>query len=138
MAEPHFATGHDDDDDLPRTFRRAKQERAREGLGPTAQNVDPRAEPASPLPPYDAGRYESAPDPAMPYGEDPFDYGDERVTVERFDVPFFRLTLFFIKCVFAAIPALMVLGVMLYGVGQLLKLYLPWLLQAEIIIRLPN
>jgi len=40
--------------------------------------------------------------------------------------------------VFAAIPAFIVLGALLYGAGQLLKAYFPWLIQAEIVIRLPN
>ncbi len=46
-------------------------------------------------------------------------------TVVRFDVPFTHLMGFFIKAVFAAIPALILLGVLLWFAGSLLKTLLP-------------
>jgi len=132
MAEPHFSDANDDD--LPRTLRRAKQERAREaqdgvpptGAGTASPPIAPSIDPS-----INMGAGHFADD--EPYFED-----DDRVTVARFDVPFFRLMLFFIKCVFAAMPALIVLGALLYGAGQILKLYFPWLVQAQILIQFPN
>lgn len=132
MAEPHFSDPNDDD--LPRTLRRAKQERAREaqeavppsGAGHAAPSMAPPTDPSMDMA---AGHFADD----EPYFED-----DDRVTVARFDVPFFRLMLFFIKCVFAAIPALIILGALLYGAGQILKLYFPWLVQAQILIQFPN
>ncbi len=59
-------------------------------------------------------------------------------TVTRFDVPFVHLMLFFIKAVFAAIPALIILGVLLWFAGDLLRNLFPWLVKMQILIRFPN
>ncbi|MFN3868852.1 MAG: hypothetical protein ACK4MF_07300, partial [Hyphomicrobiaceae bacterium] len=58
--------------------------------------------------------------------------------VTRLDVPFFHLMTFFIKAVFAAIPALLLLGGLLWGAGHLLQTYFPWLVKAQILIHFPN
>ncbi|MEO1720234.1 MAG: hypothetical protein AAFR23_08400 [Pseudomonadota bacterium] len=149
MAEPQFSTGSDED--LPRTLRRAKAEQA------AARGASAGAQPSGSLPNAraatgdvgapsmtatvpdtlgaDRDPYRTAHDTAY----DPAAYGDEdRVTVTRFDVPFFRLMGFFLKAVIAAIPALILLAAILWGGGQLLKALFPWLIEAEIVIRLPN
>jgi hypothetical protein len=58
--------------------------------------------------------------------------------VTRFDVPFFRLMAFFIKAVFAAIPALIILGALLWLAGDVLRNLFPWLVKMQILIRFPN
>ena len=124
MAEPKFSMTADDD--LPRTLRREKEAREREALEASLQPAgDPRA-----------GSRASAAD--KDYGYDGEDYESETVSVRYLDIPFFHLMLFFIKAVFAAIPALIILGAILYGMGQVLKAYFPWLIQAEILLRIPN
>lgn len=134
MTNQDFQTPADDDD-LPMTVRKARQERAAQlGSAPRAQ-----PQPA-------AGQIEAYPGDA-PSGPNPGAYGpesyadtayDDRVTVTRFDVPFFRLATFFLKAVLAAIPALALLGAILYGLGVVLRLYFPWIVQTEILIRFPN
>ncbi|MEO0670965.1 MAG: hypothetical protein AAFZ05_02945 [Pseudomonadota bacterium] len=128
MTEPQFAdTG---DEDLPRTLRRAKAERAQSSGAAPAGAGSKAAGSATPGfgPPDGTGR-------DMTY--DDGDYSDE-VTVRRFDVPFFSLMGFLIKVVLAAIPALILLGAILYGAGQLLKIFFPALVQMEILVRFPN
>ncbi len=122
MAEPKFSMTADDD--LPRTLRREKEARARDAHG--QQLSDPTFQSAGPAPMAADHSYGDA------------DYEGDVVAVGYLQIPFFHLMLFFIKAVFAAIPALIILGALLYGMGQVLKAYLPWLIQAEILIRLPN
>jgi len=121
MAEPQFSMSTDDD--LPRTLRREKEARERE-----ARERDPAVHTASQ-------------DSMAPHYSDFYDgqgYETDEVSVRYLQIPFFHLMIFFIKATFAAIPALIILGAMLYGAGQILKIYFPWLIQAEILIRLPN
>ena len=117
MAEPTFSMTSDDD--LPRTLRREKEAREREAFE--------RHTPASDYVPAEA-----------PTANHHDGYETDEVSVRYLKIPFFHMMFFFIKAVFAAIPALIVLGALLYGAGQLLKVYFPWLIQAEILIRLPN
>ena len=56
------------------------------------------------------------------------------VTVTALDIPFFRLMAFFLKAALAAIPALLLLGLLLFGIGQLLQTYLPWLVKMRILV----
>lgn len=67
-------------------------------------------------------------------------YGDEPMpaSVKRFEVPFFRLAFFFIKAVLAAIPALILLGALLYIAGKGLQAYFPELVRMKILITFPN
>ena len=58
--------------------------------------------------------------------------------VNRFDVPFSHLVAFFIKAVFAAIPALIVLSVLLYLGGNVLKAMYPELIHMQILVTFPN
>ncbi|MEO1694450.1 MAG: hypothetical protein AAFR55_04360, partial [Pseudomonadota bacterium] len=137
------------DEDLPRTLRRAKAEQAAArsaaepgsaaSSGHTSSSGSARASSADTAFTAEPDPYRASPDTnayAQPYagGLEP----DDRVTVTKFDVPFFSLMSFFLKAILAAIPALILLGVILWGGGQVLKALFPWLLQAEILIRLPN
>ena len=121
MAEPRFGS----DDDLPRTLRRAREERERqlrEQAGPEmappqalASDLDrrPDLEPAPPLIVSSGG------------------------TVTRFEVPFLHLVRFFLKAVLAAIPALILLAALLFGFGKMLQAFFPQLRLFEIVIRPP-
>ena len=51
---------------------------------------------------------------------------------------FFRLVVFFIKAVFAAIPALILLVALLWLSGEVLRALFPWLLQMQILIHFPD
>ncbi|MEZ5816936.1 MAG: hypothetical protein R3D44_07630 [Hyphomicrobiaceae bacterium] len=120
MAEPRFA----DDDDLPRTLRRERDARERE--------MRERE-----MPPTDEGY--GAPGahafPAQPYGYDYAPAGDGGVTVTRLRVPFGHLVAFFLKAVVAAIPAMILLTVLLWGMGQGLKAFFPGLRHFEIVVK---
>jgi hypothetical protein len=126
MPEPHFTTL---DDDLPRTFRRERESRERqaqerEALGRDAPAVLRNAA---------AAARRSAPYPVAANT-----LPGESMTVTRFDVPFGHLAKFFVKAVFAALPALILLTVLLWGVGEVLQRYFPWLLKMRILIQFPG
>ena len=67
-------------------------------------------------------------------------HADQKVTAgfSSFDVPFGRLMMFFIKAVFAAIPALLLLTVLLWLFGQGLQSTFPQLLKMKILIYVPQ
>ena len=96
-------------DDLPRTLRREREARER-----AAQAATYSREPA--------WMDDTGPQPAV---------------VTAIKMPFFRLMLFFLKAVLAAIPALILLGVVLWFAGHLLMSYFPWLVKVQILIRVP-
>lgn len=109
-----------DSDDLPRTLRRERerQKAERQGMsmgGPTGIS-------SSAASGYHAGMTDDL----------------VQAAVKRFEVPFLHLMMFYIKAVLAAIPALILLGALLWLGGYALKVYFPWLVQAEFIIRLPK
>jgi hypothetical protein len=120
-------------DDLPRTLRREKEARLREarereaqasGLGLSVPHPEPVPYHAAPSEPYAAsgtGAYEA---PAA--------------TVRRLDIPFGHLMAFFVKAVFAAIPALILLIAVLWVFGQALETFFPELLKMKILISFPN
>lgn len=146
MADPHYMSlGDDSGEDLPRTFRREKEARAREAReraeqerasappslgGPSgadsANTPAPAEYPASLGQAYDNAAYGGIDDMPFP------------ASVRRFDVPFFHLMLFFLKAVFAAVPALIVLGTMLWFGGQFLEWLFPELIKMKILITFPN
>ena len=122
MAEPRFTMTADDD--LPRTFRREKEARereAREREGTVFQTA----------PVDDTADYD--------YGTDDR-YETEGMAVSRLDIPFFHLMFFFIKAVFAAIPAIILLVGVCILIGEVLQSQLPWLRQFEfeLIMRPPR
>ena len=104
-------------DDLPRTLRREREARER--------NAPPMSAPPA------AGSY--VPEPAWGGGGEA-----QPANVTAINVPFVRLVLFFLKAVLAAIPALILLGVILWTAGHLLTTFFPWLVKVQILIRLPN
>jgi hypothetical protein len=110
-------------DDLPRTLRREKEARAREARdrkqSMDASRGDPSAYYARPMP--------------MTYGDDPV-----AAAVRRFDVPFLHLMMFFMKAMLAAIPALLLLGAILYFAGQALATHFPDLVRMKILITFPG
>ncbi len=111
-------TADGDFDDLPRTFRR-EHERLAAGVAdasatPTSFEVASSG--------YNEG-YVAEPAPA---------------SVERINVPFFRLMFFLLKAVVAAIPALLLLAVILWFAGQALQAFFPELVQMKILISFPG
>lgn len=111
-------------EDLPRTLRRERDARQR------ARREEEARERGDTL----------SHDLAAPEAVVRTDYAHEPVTgvVRRIEVPFFRLMWFFIKAVFAAIPALILLGVLLWYAGLALKAMYPELIHTEVIIRVPR
>ena len=150
MSEAPLTSGGDDD--LPRTVRQQKEARARDQMAREILNA-PRpaygqaaskaaaasaasSQNAAPsMSSHMAGDYgrnsEYASGSQLPPGEYP------QTTVSRFNVPFFHMVGFFLKAVLAAIPALILLGLILWGLGQVAQTYLPWLIKMKILITFP-
>ena len=124
MPEPTFALTADDD--LPRTIRRERdaqrEAREREAREREAQRESKERRPAAAAPP------EPVPE---------FELQAPAVTVTDFEVPFAKLMMFFMRAVFAAIPALLVLMAFLWLFGQALQTFFPALLKMKILIYMP-
>jgi hypothetical protein len=150
MANTDFALTADiaEFDDLPRTLRREREAREKEkrerearesrvakGPAPTSTAARPDNRSAS---------LEASPSLHVPRDTDltrPEPDGDPdypATTVKRIDVPFFHMMRFYLKAVVAAIPALILLTGIMWGMGQLIKMFFPWLLKAQIFIQFPN
>lgn len=152
MAEPNYGLiGDEPADDLPRTLRRERESREREAREREAREraQNPRVD----LPMPDANVKSSArsgfgPDMADAYaGQSGYSYDEAAAaipdmpfpaSVRRFDVPFMHLVTFFLKAVVAAIPALILLTVILWFGGYVAKVFFPELLQMKILISFPN
>lgn len=139
MADTNYPlTAEEGHDDLPRTFRRAKEEKERAEKARAASGAAPTSDAATAT----GGFYPGA--PATPsYGTSTYSAQvapDETVpaTVKRLDVPFVSLMFFFIKAVLAAIPALLLLGAIIWFAGELLQTYFPWLIKMQIFIHFPE
>lgn len=135
MTDTNFPLTADSDfDDLPRTLRREKEARAREAREARdreRQERDKRTMDATfGDPPSYLARTRAVP---AVYGDDPV-----AAAVHRFDVPFLHLVGFFLKSVLAAIPALILLGVILYFAGKGLEAYYPELVRMKIMITFPG
>jgi hypothetical protein len=109
-------------EDLPRTLRREKEARER-----AAREREAKARAATLT--HDFGASDAREQPAIDAGG---------ATVSRFEVSFGHLMMFFVKAVFAAIPALVILGVLMWFAGALLKAYYPELIHMQILISFPN
>lgn len=134
MSYPMTADGGPDD--LPRTFRRerdAREREARERLAAERAQAERESLSMGPAP-VAAEQLYVAPDASYPLAGD----GAIPATVTRFQVPFWHLVAFFLKAAVAAIPALLLLGMMVWGAGHLLQTYFPWLVKARILIHFPN
>jgi hypothetical protein len=118
MSEPSLSMTADDD--LPRTIRREREARERE-----ARERETRE------------RAAIVPSGPTALERNDFGYPAPAATVTDFDVPFVKLMMFFIKAVFAAVPALVVLTIMLWLLGQGLQTAFPQLLKLKILIYVP-
>lgn len=127
----------DSTDDLPRTLRRAREQQAREQQsrenGLQASSWDRGQQSVAAASTYGASEAAGSYDQA--YGSP---RGDGPVTVQNFKVPFLSLMGFFIKAVFAAVPAILILVAMLYGLGLALQTYFPQLIKMKILISFPG
>jgi len=112
-------------DDLPRTLRREREARER-----AAREKEAKARAATLT--HDFGASDARSDRSMA-GE-----AYSGTVVNRFDVPFGHLMMFFIKAVFAAIPALIILSVLLWLGGNVLKAMYPELIHMQILVTFPN
>ena len=114
----------DDDEDLPRTLRRERDARERSQTGyAAAPTQSDRMASNTPF----------VPEPVLADS-----HTESGTTVTAINIPFGKLVQFFFKAVFAAIPAILVLGVILWWIGHLLMTYYPWLVKVQILIRVPN
>ena len=119
MSEPTFSMTADDD--LPRTIRREREAREREARERQAREREAAMAASVPSIERDGGYGALASPPA---------------TVTDIDVPFVRLVMFFVKAVFAAIPALVVLTALLWLFGQGLQSFFPQLLKMKIDVQI--
>lgn len=123
------------DDDLPRTLRREKEARARDQLARDILNAPRATYHASgsgvPGPDIAAMSYPTN-SAALPPGDFP------QVSVARFEVPFLKMVTFYLKAVIAAVPALVLLMLILWGIGQVAQTFLPWLIKMRILISFPG
>jgi hypothetical protein len=115
MPEPTFSMTADDD--LPRTIRRERDAREREARERQAAAVSAPA--------------------LLREGEGEFEVPAPAATVVDFDVPLAKLAMFFVRAVFAAIPALLVLMALLWVLGHTLQTFFPQLLKMKILIYMP-
>lgn len=121
-----------ENEDLPRTVRQQKEAaraKAKEFRGSTYSATPPK----TPMTALDTDlRGSEYALPASAPGEYPL------TAVARFETPFLHMVGFFLKAVLAAIPALLLLTMILWGFGQVAKHYMPWLVQTEILIKFPK
>lgn len=146
MTDTNFTLIADaDPEDLPRTLKRERAARAQEAREREAREREKEARERqafareTPQARDDDGSMLRA-EAYLARNPAPVMYGDEPIpaAVRRFDVPFFHLMFFFVKAVIAAIPAIILLGVMLWCAGQALEAQYPELIKMKIMITFPN
>jgi hypothetical protein len=124
MPEPSLSIITADEEDLPRTIRREREARDREAR---------EKAPVTPVVPTG---------PTMPtaleHSGGNFRLPAPSATVTAFDVPFGKLMKFFIKAVFAAIPAMLLLTALLWLFGQGLQSAFPQLVKMKVLIYVPQ
>jgi hypothetical protein len=124
LSEPTLSL--DIDDDLPRTIRRERE--AREARAREARERD-------------AAERLSLEPTRFPAFERPTAYpaaAGMAGTTAALDVPFGKLMAFFVKAVFAALPALIILVGLLGLVGHALQLLFPDLVKLKVLIYMPK
>jgi hypothetical protein len=127
MTEMNFPLlGEDAPDDLPRTLRREREAREREARERALREREP-AQPGLAVRILAAAR----PAYASPAEASPS-------LVKDFDVPFARLVVFFIKAALAAVPGILLLGIVLWIIGQGLQAFFPELVKMQILVWFPN
>jgi hypothetical protein len=119
MAEPTLSMTADDD--LPRTILREREAREREAREREARERERD---------HELSFEPTAPEPRAAFA------GSGAGVVTDFDVPFARLMTFFIKAVFAAIPAMLLLTALLWLFGQALQGFFPQLLKMKVDIQI--
>ncbi len=128
-------------DDLPRTLRREHEARAREARerdGPSlgtpshASTAPAVTAPQAPDMTYMATETYAAPQGSIVAA------GNVPAVVKAVDVPFGDLVAFFLKAVVAAVPAMLLMMIMLWGIGQIIEIVAPHLLKMKILISFPN
>ncbi len=118
MSQSDLSLNVDDNlEDLPRTLRREREAQDRAAAEAAA---------ADKAPPQSWAQYWNAAPEARP------------ATVTALNVPFVHLVWFFLKAVFAAIPALILLGAVLWLIGDILTAYFPWLVKVKVLIHIPQ
>jgi hypothetical protein len=141
ITEPKFSSPQlsgGQDDDIPQTFRRERDAREKEARDREARERDARERETAARNAKAAKTFPSATDPALrDYTLPDISPMQDGVKVVSLDIPFFRLMAFFIKAVFAAIPALLVLIGILWTIGQIAQTYMPWLVKMRILIQFP-
>ncbi len=131
MADIEYSTLQEGDpDDLPRTLRRERDARAREALARDHRHDEESVARQAPAPGPLSASYGSSALPSI--------QGTSHVVITDFRVSVWRLSVFFIKCALAAIPALILLGVLLYAVGEVLEIFFPWLVKMQILVHFPK
>ena len=116
-------TGGSMTDDLPRTLRREREARERAAQSQSSfQGLSATSGPSHTFVPEPPGH-----DGVVVTGS----------TVTDIRIPFVRLMMFGFKLVFAAVPALILLGALLWLAGHLLMTFFPWLVKLQILIRVP-
>ncbi len=134
ISDPPFGVAVADGgpDDLPRTLRRERDARMRQAREKEAREREARErderERALGEAPVANVRYEAS---DFVSGELP------PVAVSRLSMSFFHLMWFFLKAVFAAVPALIVLAAMIWMGMQALQIYFPDLVKMQILILFP-
>jgi hypothetical protein len=122
----------DADDDLPRTIRRerdAKEARERE-----ARERDARERLSmEPMPIHAFERQVPASERHAAYG-----CAAPSGPVAALDVSFSKLVAFFVKAVFAAIPALVILTALFWLAGHGLQTFFPDLVKLKVLIYMPK
>jgi hypothetical protein len=146
MPEPKFSspqlTGQlpgalAQDDDIPQTFRRERDAREKEAREREAKARDAREREIRARDTKAAQTYPAATDLPHDYTLPDIREVPRGVVVSALKIPFLRLMAFFIKAVFAAIPALLILIGLLWGIGQIAQTYFPWLIKMRILIQFP-
>ena len=128
VMDRNARSGNAVSDDLPRTLRREREARERTGGTGSGSGISGFGAPS-----HSASQPAYAPEPGM--SEHVMVSGN---TVTDIRIPFFRMTMFCFKLVFAAIPALILLGCFIWLAGHALMTYAPWLVKLQILIRVPN
>jgi hypothetical protein len=128
MTEMNFPLmGEDAPDDLPRTLRREREAREREARERAHREREPAQARLT-------GRFLAAAKPAYARSAE----AASPSLVKDFDVPFARLVVFFIKAALAAVPGILLLGVVLWIIGQGLQAFFPELVKMQILVWFPN
>jgi hypothetical protein len=136
ISDPPFGVALADGgpDDLPRTLRRERDARQRQAREKEAREKEARERETRDRTLSEAVATNHLYDAAVPT---PISADPPEVAVHRLDIPFFHLMRFFLKAVFAAVPALIVLAGMIWLGMQAVQIYFPDLVKMQVLILFP-